>query len=98
VNGTHVAGRHIGGKRRTETLLLEQSETRIVLGNEQSPWHFRVLIPGGEARYKLLIANDAAPMRSVLRATFLRIPMTLSRRLMASALFVPVWMKIRTSP
>jgi len=65
--GTMVNGTSIGGQRRAETLLLEQSETEIVLGTAQSPWRFALVTPSAKVRPRVLIADDEAMIRSVLR-------------------------------
>lgn len=68
--GTIVDGKHIGGKRKAETLIVSGQKIEVVLGGAESPWHFQLLLPTDERRRKMLIADDEDPLRSALHRIF----------------------------
>lgn len=68
--GTHVNGRRIGGGRRIEAVFLGQRENTIVLGNSDSPWRFRLLLPGDDSRPRMLVADDEVHVRQMIAQLF----------------------------
>ncbi|NOY80692.1 MAG: response regulator [Kiritimatiellaeota bacterium] len=69
-SGTVVNGKHIGGKRKSQTVLVDGPKVEVVLGKADSPWRLQLLLPTNERRRKLLIADDEDALRIALRRMF----------------------------
>ncbi len=69
-SGTVVNGKPIGGKRKSETLMVDAPKIEVVLGKPDSPWRLQLLLPTHERRRKLLIADDEDALRTALKRMF----------------------------
>ncbi len=68
--GTLINGRKTGGNHTAGTVMITAPETDIVLGGSNSPWHFKLLLPAGAAKPRLLVADDEVVVRDFLRRVF----------------------------
>jgi DNA-binding response OmpR family regulator/pSer/pThr/pTyr-binding forkhead associated (FHA) protein len=70
VKGSIVNDQAVGGRRDGGTVFLEQADSTVILGSDNSPWRFRIVQPQDRRHFRMVIAEDDRVTRRILTDMF----------------------------